>query len=144
MCPKGINNQKKMNLIMIERFEKKSQKSSAFGRFFSDLHPGRLTWNLQITHLERKMIFQTSMILFHVNLPGCISQILVPVELSGLLQRARTRLHQPSEPRQLHSVRRRRTYRFLALREAKRKRWMWETGGWCIVFNWKVRLFVCI
>ena len=26
-----------------------------------DLHPGRLTWNLKITHLERKMIFQTSM-----------------------------------------------------------------------------------
>ena len=23
------------------------------------LHPGRLTWNIQITHLERKMIFQT-------------------------------------------------------------------------------------
>ena len=36
------------------------------------VHPGRLTWNLQITHLERKMIFQTSMIVFHVNLPGCI------------------------------------------------------------------------
>ena len=36
------------------------------------LHPGRLTWNLQITHFERKMIFQTSMIMFHVNLPGCI------------------------------------------------------------------------
>ena len=35
------------------------------------LHPGRLTWNLQITHLERKMIFQASMIMFHVNLPGC-------------------------------------------------------------------------
>ena len=32
---------------------------------------GRLTWNLQITHLERKMIFQTSMIIFHVNLQGC-------------------------------------------------------------------------
>ena len=29
------------------------------------LHPGRLTWNLPITHLERKMIFQTSMIMFH-------------------------------------------------------------------------------
>ena len=28
-------------------------------------------WNLQITHLERKMIFQTSMIMFHVNLQGC-------------------------------------------------------------------------
>ena len=35
------------------------------------LHPGRLTWNLHITHLERKMIFQTSMIMFHVNLQGC-------------------------------------------------------------------------
>ena len=34
-------------------------------------HPGRLTWNLQITHLERKMIFQASMIMVHVNLPGC-------------------------------------------------------------------------
>ena len=37
----------------------------------NSLHPGRLTWNLQITHLERKMISQTSMIMFHVNLPGC-------------------------------------------------------------------------
>ena len=35
------------------------------------VHPGRLTWNLQITHLERKMIFQTSIFGFHVNLPGC-------------------------------------------------------------------------
>ena len=38
------------------------------------LHPGRLTWNLQITHLERNMIFQTSMInMFQplINLPGC-------------------------------------------------------------------------
>ena len=36
-----------------------------------ELHPQGLTWNLQITHLERKMIFQTSMIMFHVNLQGC-------------------------------------------------------------------------
>ena len=36
-----------------------------------NIHPGRLTWNLQITRLERKMIFQTSIIVFHVNLPGC-------------------------------------------------------------------------
>ena len=35
------------------------------------LHPGRWTWNLQINHLERKMIFQTSMMMFHINLPGC-------------------------------------------------------------------------
>ena len=40
-------------------------------RDYFPIHPGRLTWNLQITHLERKMIFQTSMSLFHVNLPGC-------------------------------------------------------------------------
>ena len=28
------------------------------------IHPGRLTWNIQITHLERKIIFPTSMIMF--------------------------------------------------------------------------------
>ena len=44
------------------------QKSQVKNR---PLHPGRLTWNIQITHLERKMIFQTPMIMFHVNLPGC-------------------------------------------------------------------------
>ena len=31
-------------------------------------------WNLHITHLERKMIFQTSMIMVHVNLPGCTNK----------------------------------------------------------------------
>ena len=41
------------------------------GFILRTLHPGRLTWNIQITHLERKMIFPTSMIMFHVNLPGC-------------------------------------------------------------------------
>ena len=35
------------------------------------IHPGRLTWNLQMTHLERKLIFQTSMLMFNVNLQGC-------------------------------------------------------------------------
>jgi len=35
------------------------------------LNPGRLTWNIQITHLERKIIFQTPMIMFHVHLPEC-------------------------------------------------------------------------
>ena len=28
-------------------------------------------WKLQITHLERKMIFQTSVIIFDINLQGC-------------------------------------------------------------------------
>ena len=40
------------------------------------LHPGRLTWNLQIIHLERKMIFQTFIIMFHVNLPGCSHRLI--------------------------------------------------------------------
>ena len=42
------------------------------------LHPGRLTWNLQITRLERKIIFQTSIIMFHVNLRGCSHNIILP------------------------------------------------------------------
>ncbi len=46
------------------------------------LHPGRLTWNLKITHLERNIIFQTSIIMFHVNLPGCISVYLLAKRLS--------------------------------------------------------------
>ena len=37
------------------------------------VNPGRFRWNLQITRLERNMIFQTSMIMFHVNLQGCIT-----------------------------------------------------------------------
>ena len=37
------------------------------------LHPGKLTWNLQITHLERNMIFQTFIFGFHVNLQGFTS-----------------------------------------------------------------------
>ena len=47
-----------------------SRKSTSSPREYL-LHPGRLTWKLQITHSERKMIFQTSMIMFHVTLPGC-------------------------------------------------------------------------
>ena len=35
------------------------------------IHPGRLTWNLQMPHLQRKMIFQTSMVMFQVNLQAC-------------------------------------------------------------------------
>ena len=45
------------------------------------VHPGRLTWNLQITHLERKMIFQTIIFRFHVNLPGCIWKVTIPLEI---------------------------------------------------------------
>ena len=40
-------------------------------RLYKVVQPARLTWNLQITLLEGKMIFRTSMIMFHVTLPGC-------------------------------------------------------------------------
>ena len=36
------------------------------------LHPWNLTWNIKITRLKRKLIFQTSIFRFHVNFPGCI------------------------------------------------------------------------
>ena len=35
------------------------------------LHPGRLTWNPKTTQLKRKIIFQTMIFRFHVDLPGC-------------------------------------------------------------------------
>ena len=33
--------------------------------------PRKLTWNLKITQLKRKIIFQTSIFGFHVNFRGC-------------------------------------------------------------------------
>ena len=42
------------------------------GKMNGSIHPGRLTWNLKITQLKRKIIFQTIIFRFHVNLPGCI------------------------------------------------------------------------
>ena len=39
--------------------------------FLGENSPWKINMDLQITRLERKMIFQTSMIMFHVNLPGC-------------------------------------------------------------------------
>ena len=63
------------------------------------VHPGRLTWNIQITHLERKMIFQTIIFRFHVNLPGCtLSHYLLP----GILHppsMARIAIHHQGVPR---------------------------------------------
>ena len=37
------------------------------------VHPGRLTWNLRIYHWKRKIIFQTIIFRFYVNLRGCIN-----------------------------------------------------------------------
>ena len=44
------------------------------------LHPGRLTWNLQITHLERKIIFQNlHEDMFHVNLQESTRTVFLPL-----------------------------------------------------------------
>ena len=62
-----------------------------FGRWvLGKLHPGRLTWNLQIIHLERKMIFQTSMIMFHVNLPGCSWWFFSPTKIEKICDRPKS------------------------------------------------------
>ena len=37
------------------------------------IHPGRLTWNLRIHPWKRKIIFQTIIFRFYVNLQGCMS-----------------------------------------------------------------------
>ncbi len=39
------------------------------------IQPAKLTWNLKLTQVKRKIIFQTSIFWFHVNFPGCISNI---------------------------------------------------------------------
>ena len=67
---------------------KSMEKKSHFNSQMTDLHPGRLTWKVEITHLERKMIFQTSVIMFHVNLQGCtrsLKQVQSGVVFKGLV-----------------------------------------------------------
>ena len=51
---------------------KGGQASQKRKLFQQGIHPGKLTWNLKITHLKRKIIFQTSIFRFHVSFPGCI------------------------------------------------------------------------
>ena len=68
-----------------------------------DLHPGRLTWNLQITHLERKMIFQTSMIMFHVNLQGCKNNLFSQFQRVFFLVVLDTNFH-PSSQRSVENT----------------------------------------
>ena len=51
-----------------------------------NLHPGRLTWNLTITQLKRKIIFQTIIFRFHVNLPGCSCIIILSIRIPFIFQ----------------------------------------------------------
>ena len=49
------------------------------------LHPGKLTWNLKITYLKRKVIFQTCIFGFHVNFQGCtffVGSISISIQFS--------------------------------------------------------------
>ena len=43
------------------------------------LHPGTLTWNLKISCLKRRIIFQTSIFGFHVNFQGCSNPLTRPL-----------------------------------------------------------------
>ena len=63
----------------LEFFKKKQQWISNILLIFHfgtlpevfQLHRGKLTWNPKITRLQRSIIFQTSIIEFHVKLLGC-------------------------------------------------------------------------
>ncbi len=48
-----------------------------FLTLLSNVHPRKPTWNLKITHLKRKNIFQTFILGFHVKFPGCMSFVVV-------------------------------------------------------------------
>ena len=49
-----------------------SSKERVNPGWYGKLHPRKLTWNLKITCLKRKIIFQTSIVGFHVSFWGCI------------------------------------------------------------------------
>ena len=69
--------------------------------------PGRLTWNLQITNLERKMIFQTPMIMFHVNLQGCNHHFHVGINKSSTSKPVHPNMFSPSVafvPNLVHTI----------------------------------------
>ena len=62
-----------MTLHVRKHLPCQKQNANRFpGVCFFPLHPGKLTWNLKITCLKRKIIFQTSIFGFHVNFQGCI------------------------------------------------------------------------
>ena len=49
----------------------RSLEGTIYHFIISRLHPGRLTWNLRMHPWKRKIIFQTIIFTFYVNLPGC-------------------------------------------------------------------------
>ena len=64
------------------------------------IHSGKLPWNLQITRLQRKLIFQTSILVFDGNFPGCMKYSGYTYMKSGLTKQ----IHQknPSAKTNVH------------------------------------------
>lgn len=50
------------------------------------LHPGKLTWNLELTCLKRKIICKTSTIVFHANFQRCKLFASCFVQISNMLK----------------------------------------------------------
>ena len=70
----GINSAWSIWLLKVGKDEGKGQFIRAEGWVYIMfiIHPGKLTWNIKIGQLKRKIIFQTSIFVFHVNFQGCI------------------------------------------------------------------------
>ena len=72
-----------------------------------NLHPGRLTWNLRIrAPWNRKIIFQTIIFRFYVNLPGCTqTNVLIYNSLSLKIPRLWRDLFEILVNKKMHSER---------------------------------------
>ena len=67
------------------------------------VHPGQLTWNLGQTLISKKKImFQTSIIVFHVNFPRCKSTIHANIQVKWILS---------APPLPKHDLKQRETHR---------------------------------
>ncbi len=62
-------------------------ENSCYQTYLKNLHPGRLTWNLKITQLKRKIIFQTCIIMFHFNFQGCNENQILKTSTKSRIQK---------------------------------------------------------
>ena len=56
----------------VEGLVPKFEGKKTISKYIQNIHPGRLTWNLTRHLWKRKIIFQTIIFRFYVNLRGCI------------------------------------------------------------------------
>ena len=69
-----------------------------------ELHSWRLTWNLKITQLQRKIIFPTSSFWFYVNFPGCRCGTCFSQTTSTFFQKYLNAKTLPAHPRNPGSI----------------------------------------